>query len=446
MLIRHYDFLMLDKIFKFSPEDKFIVYDSKVIIYDPNNMSRALIHSALMETGFRQVEKFGDYLSAKEALDAGEYSAVVSSIDTENHDESKLIKDIRSNNKFDDSALVIVAEDITDNMAAKWISQGVDKFIPKPFTSLSLSKTIIDAIKSKFVPTDFMEKCKEAVALIEQNQLNDAKSILEESVKNEANPTEGYYLLGQIAIKQEKIEDAIIYFREGIKYNPLHLKSLLGFAFCAKTLGQKDVLYNTYYSILYLDPINRTAFTYVMKEGLSRNEMERIYETLYQYRFLSNLPDAIIDFIFKESELIVKRMLVKNMYDEVRLIYPLIKRVVSGDLDKYISVVNILSQHLLPELVSDALEEIGDNDKFKNIISVIRIRELFNAEDYGHAILECNRLINSGKPDDEIYELLIDSYLKLGKKDKAMVAYKDAKDVVKKASSFIDRYMGVFSN
>ncbi|MDE1462193.1 tetratricopeptide repeat protein [Spartinivicinus poritis] len=150
------------------------------------------------------------------------------------------------------------------------------------FTSHCLSKFTLELDYAKKAAEidpedpDFLQRL--AKAHLQNGEIKQAHTILQQVIKLEPDSEEAFRLLGDIELEQEKYAAAEHAYREALKYDPEDISLLNGFA--RSLIAQKrklrdaiDVLYN----IVQLDPTNKVItqnLYFAIREWIDKNTIK----------------------------------------------------------------------------------------------------------------------------------------------------------------------------
>jgi len=440
----------MDKILK--EEELNNILKSNILIIDHSNLTRSVISSALKDYGFNNIVKAKDSKHAISILEDNKISfdLLTSDIDDADMGFDLFLSKIRAINKFENMAYLIISDKLDISSATKLLSLNVEKFLKKPFTSEDLCKTTVNVLKEHLYPDSYTKNCREISKLIDQEKLDEALLLSEKTIKLNSIPTYAVYFKAYINLLKGSVDLAKSLFLEALSLKENHLKSLIGISFCYKKLGENKSLYDTCKKIISIDQYHIPSIKELIKGALLFKEYSVLLKQLQRIRFSFIDNDNLKEFITKNSNSIFINVLNVNPEEkDIKLVLTLFKEYFKKDFDRYISLLELLSNYSYTSIVLNEITEIktlgvkiADDLLFK-----IDINILFNSAQYDAVILECKRYLNKSKPSLFVYQMLIDCYIYKKDLKQANEFYKNALNNLSNTENIIikDKFCGVLN-
>lgn len=123
---------------------------------------------------------------------------------------------------------IMVTKESSDNAVAEAAEEQLDAYIVKPFSSADFNKKILEVIKRKMHPSEYLLKIREGKDALKINNIGSAIAIFTEAKILNDKPTLACYYLGSCYLLKKDFDLAREYFSAGRKFNPLHYKCLTG--------------------------------------------------------------------------------------------------------------------------------------------------------------------------------------------------------------------------
>jgi len=406
--------------FKLNKDELNNILKSSILIIEHSNITRSVISNALKDYGFTNITKARDSTHAISILQEDKIAFDLLSTDIDDADMpvDLFISKLRVINKLDTMAILIISDKIDINSASKLLSLNVEKFLKKPFTSEDLCKITVNTLKEQLYPNQYTKNCRTISNLINEEKLDDALLLAEETIKLNKIPSNAIYYKAHINLLKGHIDLAKLIFLEALGLKENHLKSLIGLSFTYKKLGEDRNLYDTCKKIISIDQFHIPSIRELIKGAMLFKEYDVLLKQLKRVRFsfIDNLN--LKEFISKNSSTILINVLNASPEEkEIKLILALFREYFKEDIDKYISLLDLLSNYSYTSIVLSEITEIKTSGiKIEDeILFKIDINVLFNNNQYDLVILECKRYLNKNKPILFVYQMIIDSYI--SKKD-----------------------------
>ena len=216
-----------------SKKDVFkkFIEDCEILIVDKNSGSRNRLLKIVSDLGAKRhmihtssgvVEATGILKEKNITLVLSDYVVAGGS----GFDLFKMIRQQQPDNK--NLCLVLVTSNISQTAVAKAAEEDVDSFIIKPYTLQSIQESLIATIMAKITPSEYTVKIDEAKTCIAAADLDRATEILTEAMELNPKPALALFYLGQIEYMRQYIDEAQGSYSEGLSFNTIHFKCLVG--------------------------------------------------------------------------------------------------------------------------------------------------------------------------------------------------------------------------
>ncbi len=124
------------------------------------------------------------------------------------------------------SGFFIIADSAAIEEVALALEYDMDGIIVQPFTGSSVIDSVLQSVKTKIAPSNYVTKIEEGRTSLLKGNLERAMESFQTAVKLNARPYEGFYFLGQLYTEYELKEKAISSYEESVQHNPEYFKSL----------------------------------------------------------------------------------------------------------------------------------------------------------------------------------------------------------------------------
>lgn len=210
--------------------DTFLAH-KKILVADPNGASRAGIARTLISMGAKtgDIDLAPGYHEAIELIKGRRPAFIITEynfIEGSGLDFCKAMSDAGIEPR--DSFFVILTNDSSQSSVAQAAEEEVDSYILKPYTIDSFKEKIIAAVTHKFTPSPYHDAIFEGKKLIRENKIDGAIQLFKDAVKLNSKPSLALAYLGQTLKLKSLQEEAEGIFKNGLEYNPIHFKCLMG--------------------------------------------------------------------------------------------------------------------------------------------------------------------------------------------------------------------------
>lgn len=261
------------------------VQDKRIVIADCSNSSRANISSSLTKMGAKisNIRLCANFTDAKHAVETHKPQLVVADYDLGKSCGLDLFQTLRELDPIQakSTVFILVTGNTSQTAVAKAAEEDCDTFIIKPFTADSIRSSIMKAVVSKVAPSEYMQRINKGKELLEKSSYEEAEKEFAAAKKLNNSPSLACFYTGQTELLKKLLDDARGEFEEGLGYNKIHFKCLVGMFDIL--MGQKK--YNTAYEVIkkisQYFPANPKRLTTVLRLAImtqSYADVERYYQ------------------------------------------------------------------------------------------------------------------------------------------------------------------------
>ena len=204
---------------------------SEILVVDKNASSRTRLQKIVYDLGgkLHKIHSCGSLEEATAILNSKSISLVLSDYFITGGSGFDLFKMIRAQQPDNKSlCLVLVTSNISQTAVAKAAEEDVDSFVIKPFTIQSIHENLLTTVVSKIQPSEYMQKIDSGKELIKNGSLEEAMTVLKEAIPLHPQPALALFYIGQIEIMQKFLSKAQGSFQQGLTFNTIHYKCLVG--------------------------------------------------------------------------------------------------------------------------------------------------------------------------------------------------------------------------
>ncbi len=272
-----------------SPEQEkyFAQYlkERRILVADPSPSSKASLHSALTDLGARptNISFVSGFTDAEEAIHKFKPQIVISDYNLGARCGLDLMQKLRAEHPDSKSTLfVLVTGNSSQTAVARAAEEDVDAYILKPFTAFSLRQTLMRTAMTKLQPSNYMKAIEAGKKLLQDGQFDDAIKAFDEAKKLNPTPSLACFYLGQTNLVKKADKIAETKFAEGLDYNKIHYKCLIGLYDVLMSQSRFVDAYEIVKRISFYFPANPQRLTSVLKLAImtkSYDDVERYYQT-----------------------------------------------------------------------------------------------------------------------------------------------------------------------
>lgn len=184
-----------------------------------------------------------------------------------------------------DSLFVLVTSNTSQSAVARAAEEDVDTFILKPFTAETLKSSLVKAALVKIKPTDYIRTIEEGKTFFAKNELDHSELSFKKAKTLDPAPALACYYLGLIQSKRGDTPGAEAYFNEGLGFNKLHYKCIVGLFDVMHGQKRWAESYEVAKRISQYFPANPTRLTQILKLAIitgNYEDVERYYDVFVQ--------------------------------------------------------------------------------------------------------------------------------------------------------------------
>ncbi len=206
---------------------------NKILIIDSVSSGRVSLAASLTKLGAnrQQMALVGSLEEARDELEKNKPRIIVSDFMVGNNASLDLIqvqKQIMEKEQVKDTLFVLVTSNASQSTVARAAEEDVDTFVIKPYSMDMLKKALSLTLKQKIFPNQYMQLINEAKELMVAGNLDKAEELLTLALKEHRQPTLACFYLGQVEIMKQALLAAEGQFMDGLSYNKIHYKCLVG--------------------------------------------------------------------------------------------------------------------------------------------------------------------------------------------------------------------------
>jgi len=225
------------------------IRDKKILVVDQGSTSRVAIADAMTDLGAiaTNINLVPNFEFAEMEIRRTGYEVVICDYNLGNRSGLELLELQREKSAdLKQSLFILVTGNASQSAIAEAAEEDVDAFIIKPFSPLILKQRILEAALEKLQPSAYKEKIEQGKEYLFSNDFEMALAKFQEAVELDPKPTLALFYHGQVNTLIEKLDSAHEDYKQGLSYNRIHYKCLVGMY----ELMMKQELFHEAYDIV----------------------------------------------------------------------------------------------------------------------------------------------------------------------------------------------------
>lgn len=232
-----------------SPENKPIVQylqGSKALIVDPTSITKSAIRKVLLSFGMKiqDIEVAESYDEAKQKLETHKQNLLFLEYALDKKTTLDLYK--LQQTFFQDqlkTVCIVLSDQDSAAVTSSAAEADTDALLVRPVTYADIEKKILELLKEKANPSQYRILVENGKVLLKNQRYEDAIKLFQSAIELDAKPVLAYYYLGCTYHLSQNLEQAEKCYREGLKIDEGHYKTLFGLLDVLIALKQDDQAY-----------------------------------------------------------------------------------------------------------------------------------------------------------------------------------------------------------
>jgi CheY-like chemotaxis protein len=321
--------------------------------------------------------------------------------------------------KVKDCLFVLVTNNGSQSAIAQAAEEDVDTFVLKPYTAKSFQEALSEAIKNKTQPSDYFRVIAKGKEYLSQGVIDQAIEQFSRAKSLNEKPSLACFYLGQADLLRKEIINAGDDYRQGLIYNKIHYKCLVGLF--DVLLGQKKYVeaYDVVKKLAQYFPANPTRLASVLRLAVMTNNYEDIdsyYEIFTQFESRS---DELVRYVCSALAVSGKYFLTRKTQRRALESFNKIAASCAGRIQYMRYAVEAMIEFDCHDEASQYLERFPPDLRASPDYLVSSLLIAGATRQSGEVIQLARNLINQGIEQAGVYQLLIQHSAKSGLDDSA---------------------------
>jgi len=261
----------------------------KVLVADESASSRAGLAKMIIDLGAKpnHVVLASSYAVAEQEMDRVKPHVVVCDYDLGRGMGLTLLQAQRRNRpQSKDSLFVLVTGNTSQSAVAQAAEEDIDTYIVKPYTIETIRQSIVKAAITKVYPNDYQKTVEEGKKQLFEGKVDEAMKTFDKAITLNPKPTLACFYRGQAHLIKQAVESAEGSYNEGLGYNKIHYKCLVGLYDLMMQKSMYAEAYDVVKKISRYFPANPQRLASVLRLAI----MTKSYDDIESYyRVFTNL-------------------------------------------------------------------------------------------------------------------------------------------------------------
>lgn len=286
-----------------------------LLIVDKNFSSRNRLLKVFMDIGIKRhlIYVTGNMVEAEQYVQDKDIGVVVSDYSISGGSGFDLFRIVRKKYPEDKKlSQILVTSNISQTAVAKAAEEDVDSFVIKPYTLKSIHENLVNTIYAKLKPSPYILKVEVGKMCLEDKDYQGAVDAFVDATKLHPKPSLALFYLGQAKYFLEEKEGAQEKYEEGLGFNSIHYKCLVGLFEVFMSDKRYTEAYQIVKKIAKYFPANPDRLSQVIRLAIitkSYTDMEDYYKIFTE---LEQRDDHLINYIGAGMYIAGKYYLLEN--------------------------------------------------------------------------------------------------------------------------------------
>jgi tetratricopeptide (TPR) repeat protein len=253
------------------------------IVADPSSVARSAIAQCLNSLGARtsNIVLVSNFDEAQHQISRLKPHLIIAEYDLGKRCGLELLQMQRTERPDGrDSLFILVTGNTSQTAVANSAEEDVDTFVLKPFTLSKLKELILRAAVLKIRPPAYVVEIERGKSTMLAGQLDEAFEIFENCKNLDPTPSLACFYKAQIHVHKHDYDAALKDYNEGLSYNQVHYRCLVGLYELYQERGEHKRAYDIIRTIAQYFPANPHRLTAVLRLAIltqNYDDIERYY-------------------------------------------------------------------------------------------------------------------------------------------------------------------------
>ena len=196
-----------------------------------------------------------------------------------------------------DTVFALITGNTSQSAVAAAAEEDVDTFIIKPYTLETLKRTLTKAAIAKLYPSDYVKTIEKGKAQLFGGKVDEAIRTFEAAIKLDSKPALACFYKGQAESVKAAVEVANKDFKQGLVYNKIHYKCLIGLYELMMKKKQYGEAYSVVKRVAQYFPANPKRLASVLRLAIMTESYEDIEAYYRIFTMIDTRNDELVKYI-----------------------------------------------------------------------------------------------------------------------------------------------------
>lgn len=276
---------------------KKLIANKKILVADPSATARSGAFRVFCELGVKpfQILLASSFQNAQDEIKTHKPEIVLSEFSLGLSCGLDLLPEMRAASGGRNLIFILLTSDTSQSAVARAAEEDVDAYLLKPFTPDVLRRTIIKTALIKLNPPAYLSQIEMGKEFLTKGNPESAEKHFADALKLDDKPALACYYLGVAKAKRQVYEQAKEYYAQGLQYNRIHYKCLIGMYELMLTQKRNAEAYEMAKRISQYFPANPKRLTEVLKLAVINASYEDIEKYYSIFLNIEERTDTLIN-------------------------------------------------------------------------------------------------------------------------------------------------------
>ena len=392
--------------------------DKKAIVVESSVGIANSIVKSISELGFKKdnISMAHSYEMAVTAIAEKQPEVIISEYKINNSygldlidEQTKYIKDPT------DKVFVLVTGNASDTAVAEAAEEEVDGYIIKPFSPQKLQSAMAESGIRKLNPPRSYQLILEGRAMLAEKEYETALDKFEDAIEASDKPALACYYKGMTLSEMGKEREAVVSFKEGLKTFQLHYKCLVGLFESLDQLGKIKDAYKVIQTIGQHFPVTPQRLGKMILLAVYTHhytDVDKYYQKYIELdRKSEDLTKIVTAGMLACGKFQIKKGLIKEGFESIKKGHISNGRTAQFGARGARPFFDVKRYDFSKEILNQVKPEFRKEPVY---LKMLLLHDFIDQEP--HRIIELGlQSTKEGYADEEIYTMIIESYMTLGK-------------------------------
>lgn len=403
--------------------------ENLIYIIDTSGVSRARLARILVDIGAntQKIKIFGSYEQAEYHFNVDRPKIVFSEFRLGCRSGLDLFESFRKISPSKESLFVLITSNSSQAVVARAAEEDVDAFILKPYTINTVKKIFVKTAMDKLYPSEYIRTIEEGKEQLFAGNYPEALEIFEKAKRMSDTPTLAFFYYGQAEYMLKEIRQAEKSYEEGLQYNKIHYKCLVGLFDLMMEKQQYKEAYDIVRMIAEYFPANPKRLATIIHLAVKTenySDIEDYYNFFVNFNYRS---EELTRYVCSALLICGKYYLMRGFAEKAFNLFEKVGITAQQGHTKYLRIL------------IEYMTEFNQHDYYDAYIRRFT-NDTYNTVDYKLAsfltkhlhmqptkiVGQCQEFLRNGVDSSSLFYLMIQNNLKLGRTDDMEEAYREA--------------------